>query len=394
MRTNFSEQQRADPEIAEAARIFTTCVHCGFCTATCPTYVLLGDELDSPRGRIYLIKSMLETGAPANDTLVTHIDRCLSCLACMTTCPTGVNYKNLVDYARVHIEETYRRPWIDRMFRAALAKILPYPKRFRAMVRLGQVAQYFSFILPRSLRNMLNLLPKIPVSRRYVSPTRSFDSLVKPKIRVALLQGCAQSVIGPQINQASWQLLTEIGCEVLSPPEAGCCGALVHHLGREDESQQQIRNLILAWEAAESLGGKFDYIVVSTSGCGSTIKDWGRLMADDPVFADRAKDFAARCRDLSEIVAMLGLPPHLQNRVHPEGRRIVAWHPPCTLQHGQKIKQMPMDLLRQAGYQPIEIAESHLCCGSAGVYNILQPENCRAIARPQTGQYRTRQAPI
>ncbi|MCX8505851.1 MAG: heterodisulfide reductase-related iron-sulfur binding cluster, partial [Alphaproteobacteria bacterium] len=269
---------------------------------------------------------------------------------------------------------TYRRPWFDRMFRAALAKILPYPKRLRTMMRLGHVARYFSFILPKSLRNMLNLLPKIPARRRYVSPTHFAYAAVKPKLRVALLQGCAQSVIGPHINQASWQLLTEIGCEPVSPPNAGCCGALVHHLGREDESQQQIRDLILAWEEAESQGGKFDYIVVSTSGCGSTIKDWGRLMAHDAVFANRAKDFAARCRDLSEIVAMVGLPPHLQHRPHPEGQRIVAWHPPCTLQHGQKIKQMPMDLLRQAGYQPIEIAESHLCCGSAGVYNILQPE--------------------
>ncbi|MDI9349692.1 MAG: glycolate oxidase subunit GlcF [Candidatus Symbiobacter sp.] len=373
MRSHFTDQQRADPVIAEASRIFTTCVHCGFCTATCPSYQILGDELDSPRGRIYLIKSMLERGEAADKTVVTHIDRCLSCLACMTTCPTEVNYKHLVDHARVHIEKTYRRPVLDRWFRAALAKILPYPKRFRALVRLGQFSRIFSFMMPRKLRGMLALVPSggLPKPFRPENPGRNTQAA---KVRVAVLQGCAQSVVGPEINRATWRLLTEIGCDPVAPPDAGCCGALTHHLGREGESQQQIRELIKAWETAEAVGGTFDYIVVSTSGCGSTIKDWGRLMENDPDFAARAQNFAARCRDLSEIVAALGLPPHLQNRTHPVGRRVVAWHPPCTLQHGQKIKNMPMDLLRQAGYDPIEIGESHLCCGSAGVYNMLQPE--------------------
>ncbi len=366
MQTNFSAEQLADPDTAESAKIIRTCVHCGFCTATCPTYVLLGDELDSPRGRIYLIKDMLENNKPATETVVKHIDRCLSCLACMTTCPSGVNYMHLVDHARHHIEQTYTRPWHERALRRLLATILPHPKRFRLALKGSVMGQPLAGLMPRGLRPMLALAPKrvpkpSPVDRPGVTPADG-----QRLRRVAILSGCAQQVLAPAINEATVRLLARHGCEVVVAKGAGCCGALTHHLGMG--GHDAARANILAW-SREIEGEGLDAIVINASGCGTTIKDYGFMFRDDPELAAPARRISDLARDISEIMVEIGLQP----AVVPTGLR-VAYHSACSLQHGQKVTLAPKALLKAAGFQVLDVPEGHICCGSAGTYNILQPE--------------------
>ncbi|HLF12215.1 MAG TPA: glycolate oxidase subunit GlcF, partial [Gammaproteobacteria bacterium] len=364
MQTRFTARQLEDPQIAASEQILRKCVHCGFCTATCPTYVLLGDELDSPRGRIYLIKDMLENDRPATAPVVQHIDRCLSCLACMTTCPSGVHYQHLIDHARVHVERTFRRPWGDRMLRVMLARILPYPGRFRSALALAAVARPFARLLPVRLRAMLALAPRrIPAS----APWRGAEQAAVPRrARLALLTGCVQSVIAPDINAATIRLLHRAGAEVIAIP--GCCGAIVHHLGRDADAKGLAARLIERLHG-ECMGEGLDAIVVNASGCGTQAKDFGYLFRNDPRLARMAAIVSARTRDVTEILTELGLP----QTVMPSGLR-VAYHSACSMQHGQKLDQPPRDLLARAGYEVKEIPEGHLCCGSAGTYNILQPE--------------------
>ncbi|KQQ81245.1 glycolate oxidase subunit GlcF [Aureimonas sp. Leaf324] len=368
MQTAFSPEALRDPDTAHTEGIVRKCVHCGFCTATCPTYVTLGNELDSPRGRIYLVKEMLENNRPADEKTVTHIDRCLSCLACMTTCPSGVNYMHLVDHARVHIERTYRRPLPDRLIRWLLAKVLPYPGRFRLALqaaRLGRpLAGALDGIKPlKPLAAMLRLapthLPAVPV--RPVAPASAGR-------RVAILAGCAQSVLDPGINAATVRLLGRLGIEVVSPPGEGCCGALVHHMGREDEALGFARRLVDAW-TAEIEGRGLEAIVITASGCGTTIKDYGHMLRLDPAYAEKAARVSALATDVTEYLATLDLP--LPER---PVDAVVAYHSACSMQHGQKIGQAPKVLLAQAGFTVRDVPEGHLCCGSAGTYNILQPE--------------------
>jgi glycolate oxidase iron-sulfur subunit len=367
MQTSFTLVQLADADIAEADKILRACVHCGFCTATCPTYVLLGDELDSPRGRIYLIKDMLEKDRPADARTVKHIDRCLSCLSCMTTCPSGVHYMHLVDQARVHIEETFTRPLPDRLMRDLLALLLPRPMLFRMALAGAALAKPFAKLLPRSLRVMVDLAPaSLPTASAMDTP-QIFPAQGPVRKRVALLTGCAQQVLSPQINEATIRLLTRHGCEVVVAKGAGCCGSLTHHMGLEDQAHTSAKANIAAWLALYDGHGP-DAIVVNASGCGTTIKDYGYMFRTDPLWATPAQRVAAMTRDISEVMTELGIPA-----VAKSGLR-VAYHAACSLQHGQKVTREPKALLAAAGFQVLDVPEGHLCCGSAGTYNLLQPE--------------------
>ena len=366
MQTQFSAAQLADPETKNSEKILRTCVHCGFCTATCPTYVLLGDELDSPRGRIYLIKDMLEKDRPATERDVKHIDRCLSCLSCMTTCPSGVNYMHLVDHARHHIERTYRRPWPQRVQRGLLNFVLPRPGLFRLSLHASRIAKPIARILPRSLRTMLDLAPaRVPPASACDRPQVFAAERVRTR-RVALLTGCAQRVLSPHINEATVRLLTRHGCEVVVARGAGCCGALTHHLGMDGRAYARAN--IEAW-SREIAGGGLDAIVVNTSGCGTTVKDYGHMFRTDPALAEPARVVSALARDVSELMEEIGLAEPIRST----GQR-VAYHSACSLQHGQRVTRAPKLLLQAAGFIVLEPAEGHLCCGSAGTYNLLQSD--------------------
>ena len=374
MQTNFTEAQLAVPEIARANKILRACVHCGFCTATCPSYQVLGDELDSPRGRIYLIKEMLESGRPADARTVKHIDRCLSCLACMTTCPSGVDYMHLIDHARAHVERTYRRPWHDRALRWMLSRIVPYPMRFRLALGGAKLARPFARLIPDArLRAMIAMAPRqIPPVSRNDDP-QVFPAKGPRQMRVALLTGCAQKALDTDINDATIRLLRRLGCEVVVARGMGCCGALTHHMGRVEESHAQAAANIRAWMAEKAAGG-LDAIVINTSGCGTTVKDYRVMFEGDPLAAEAAEVSALAC-DITELLARIGLPQGAD-----KGLR-VAYHAACSLQHGQLVKSAPKDLLRQAGFEVVEPADSHLCCGSAGTYNLLQPEISAELKR-------------
>jgi glycolate oxidase iron-sulfur subunit len=363
LQTTFTAEQLRDPDTAASNQVLRTCVHCGFCTATCPTFVLLGDELDSPRGRIYLMKDMLESGRPATAEVVKHVDRCLSCLSCMTTCPSGVNYMHLVDHGRRYIEETYTRPWPDRLLRAVLGRVLPSPGRMRWALAAARLAKPFRAWLPDiRLRAMLDLAPATLPPRHPVQGLHPAQG--ERRGRVVLLAGCAQQVLAPSINDATIRLLTRLGYEVVVPPEAGCCGALTHHMGQHDPAMAAARANIAAWSAQDGL----DAILINTSGCGTTVKDYGFMFRNEPE-AEQAAAVSALAADISEFIARIGYTP---TRDAPG--LTVAYHAACSLQHGQKVLAAPKTLLRTAGFTVVEPAEGHLCCGSAGTYNIMQPE--------------------
>jgi glycolate oxidase iron-sulfur subunit len=393
MQTTFTLAQLADPGVAESEKILRACVHCGFCTATCPTYVLLGDELDSPRGRIYLIKDMLEQDRPATADVVKHIDRCLSCLACMTTCPSGVHYMHLVDHARAHIETTYRRPLIDRVLRAVLARVLPDNGLFRRALAAARLARPFAGVFAglglAPVAAMLRLAPaRLPARSTEAGRYRPSSNLeTRPgqargaatrRGRVALLSGCVGPVIAPSINAAAIRLLTRHGIEVVVAEE-GCCGSLEHHMGRESAALEAARRRIDAW-TAEIEGDGLDAILVTASGCGTTIKDYGFMLRGDRAYADKAARVSRLAMDVSEYLDRLELSP---------GRAaaglVVAYHSACSLQHGQKIGRVPKELLSKMGIVVKDVPEGHLCCGSAGIYNILQPELARRLRDRKVG---------
>ncbi|GAC1348274.1 MAG: glycolate oxidase subunit GlcF [Acetobacteraceae bacterium] len=375
MQTTFTAEQLKDPAIQSSNQVLRTCVHCGFCTATCPTFVLLGDELDSPRGRIYLIKDMLESGRPATEEVVRHVDRCLSCLACMSTCPSGVNYMHLVDHARTYIEQTYRRPWHERMMRDVLAAVLPRPGLFRLALLGARAARPLRALLPRRgtlatrLRAMLDLAPGgLPPASVMQSP-QTHPAETRRRGRVALLTGCAQSVLDPAINEATIRLLTRLGIEVVIAEGVGCCGALTHHMGKHEMAMRSARAAIEGWTRAIEHDG-LDAIIINTSGCGTTVKDYGFMFRTEPSpWRERAERVSALAKDITEYVATLDYAP-----VRPAPGLRVTYHAACSLQHGQRVLDAPKQLLRQAGFAVAEAAESHLCCGSAGTYNLVQPE--------------------
>ncbi|MCT4656834.1 MAG: heterodisulfide reductase-related iron-sulfur binding cluster [Cohaesibacter sp.] len=396
METNFSLEQLRDDGLAEAEKILRTCVHCGFCTATCPTYVLMGDELDSPRGRIYQIKDMLENDKPAGPQLVKHVDRCLSCLACMSTCPSGVHYMHLVDHARAHINRTYKRPFADRLIRIILQTVLPYPSRFRFALLGAKLGKPFAGLikavagssqLGKRLGAMLALAPGRIEGPNTHSLPGSFPAIGESKIktdapkdkdgeprkrlskRVALLTGCAQPVLDSGINGATIELLNRLGYEVVLAQGEGCCGALVHHMGEEDQAHTQARANIEAWSREIDAGG-LDAILITTSGCGTTVKDYGYMFRNDPLLKDKAAIVSDLARDISQFLEEINLPKPEKKLP----RLTVAYHSACSLQHGQQVKTAPKTLLSRAGLRVKDVPEGHLCCGSAGVYNIMQPD--------------------
>jgi glycolate oxidase iron-sulfur subunit len=366
MQTAFSPEQLETPRIAEANTILRKCVHCGFCTATCPTYVLLGDELDSPRGRIYLIKNMLESGQPATPETVKHLDRCLSCLSCMTTCPSGVHYMHLIDEARAHVEETYKRPLFERLLRNVLAYTMPRPVLFRLSLIGARIASPLAPLArsfgAKRIAALLGLVPKpMPTPERFGQPG-IYPAEGLSKGRVALLMGCVQSVLDPGINAATIRLLTRLGFEVVVSGEESCCGSLTHHMGKEEDALARARRSIDQWIRAE-----VDAVIVTASGCGTTIKDYGHMLRLDPAYAEKAKEVSARAKDITEFLIAQDLP-------EARGGLKLAYHSACSMQHGQKLRTEPQKLLRRAGFSVMEVPEGHLCCGSAGTYNILQPE--------------------
>ena len=367
MQTFFKPDQLIDPDFKRSNEILRACVHCGFCTATCPTYQVLGDELDSPRGRIYLIKDMLENNRIPDARTVKHIDRCLSCLACMTTCPSGVHYMHLIDHARAYINDHYKRPWHDRALRWVLAQVIPYPTRFRLALLGAKIARPFVRFVPDArLRAMISMAPKQvpPVSRN--DDPQSFAPIAPKKKRVALMTGCAQRALNTDINDATIRVLRRFGCEVVVPKDQGCCGALTHHMGKVDASHASAEANIRAW-MAEINGEGLDAIVINTSGCGTTVKDYGHMFRDTPL-AQEAATISALAKDISEVLVDLDLPKGDDKDM------TIAYHAACSLQHGQKIKDHPKTLLKHAGFRVAEPRDPHLCCGSAGTYNLLQPE--------------------
>ncbi len=392
MQTSFTLAQLADPDVAEAEKILRACVHCGFCTATCPTYVLLGDELDSPRGRIYLMKDMLENDRPASAKLVKHIDRCLSCLSCMTTCPSGVHYMHLVDQTRTRIEESYTRPWPERVLRVLLAYLIPRPRLFRFAL-LGAWYAKAGLLLLKPLARHMGLRealaldrgpPTASLLRRIAAlfdltpgPARPPSRVDRPQVfaavgprraRVALLSGCAQQVLAPEINEATVRLLTRHGVEVVVAEGAGCCGSLTHHMGLEATALASAKSNIAAW-TRELEGEGLDAVIINASGCGTTVKDYGYMLRSDADWAAPAARIAALAKDITEFMAGVGLTAPVRSA----GLK-VAHHSACSMQHGQQIRQQPKDLLTAAGFSVYDVPEGHLCCGSAGTYNILQPE--------------------
>ncbi len=374
MQTNFSPEQLATPRIKLADDILRKCVHCGFCTATCPTYVLLGDELDSPRGRIYLIKEMFEGGKKASTETTKHLDRCLTCLSCMTTCPSGVDYMHLVDEARAHVQETHQRGLLDRLTRAVLAVVLPYPKRFSLALKAARLAKPFLGLFAGLMRfhkpvaAMLALVPGKLDKPGPLARTGVHSPDEKPIGRVALLAGCANSVLEPSINEATVRVLNRAGIEVVIPPAVGCCGALEHHLGMEQQTHGKVKNNVDAW-LAEINGEGLDAIIINASGCGTTVKDYGHMLRLDADYAEKAKTVSALTRDITEYLADI----QIGDFSNPNPMR-VTYHSACSMQHGQKIKTLPKQLLGKAGFEVVDVPEGHLCCGSAGVYNILQSE--------------------
>ncbi len=372
MQTNFTAEQLLDPNLKEAERILRTCVHCGFCTATCSTYVLDGDERDSPRGRIYLMKDMFEGNKPASGVVQHHVDRCLSCLSCMTTCPSGVDYMHLVDLARTHIEKTGTRPLKERLLRSVLAYVVPYPDRFRRAVQLSALGRPFVPLMRRiglkELAAMIELAPRtLPKSSKYEGPGAA-EPVQDRRARVIMLAGCAQQVLRPAINDATIRLLARAGVQVTVSAGAGCCGALTHHMGKEDESHVAVKRNVDAW-SKEIAKAPVDAIIINASGCGTTVKDYGHMLRGDPEYAARAAQISALTRDVTEFISSYDLgPPKRWSSLK------VAYHSACSLQHGQQVTAEPKALLKKAGYSVVDVPEGHICCGSAGTYNILQPE--------------------
>ena len=378
METHFSKQQLKDKDNKSSEKILRKCVHCGFCNATCPTYQLLGDELDGPRGRIYLIKDMLENNKPANEKIVKHIDRCLSCYSCMTTCPSGVNYMHLIDHGRSHIEKTYKRPFTERLVREILSKTLSRSINFRIISILTQFLKPFTFILPKKIKEIITFMPlkfpkkTLPKLKVYPAHKRK-----KPVARVALLVGCVQKVVSPQINEATIRLLNRHGIEVVVPKNIQCCGSLDHHLGKSTSALQSFKKNISIWYD-EYLKNGLDAIISNTSGCGTTLKDYGFLLRDDDKFKKKAKKISELTKDITEYIDE-NVKLNFMVKSSNEKKYRIAYHSACSMQHGQKVHNEPLNLIKKTGNEVFEIPEGHICCGSAGTYNLLQTEIAKKL---------------
>ena len=393
MRTAFTAEQLADPHVADAERQLRTCIHCGFCTATCPTYTLLGDERDSPRGRIGLIQHMLESKAPPTTETVLHLDRCLSCLGCRSACPSGVDYSALIDVARAHIEKNYRRPLMERLFRSFVLFVLMRPAVFGVLSAASHVAAPF---LPGKLGTMAK---KGRVRRRPAQPAPIAATSAAAR-RVLLVPGCVQRALAPSIDAAAIRVLARQDMKLETLKTVECCGSLAYHLGKADIAKTYARRLIEAFEEA-SKTGEVDAVLITASGCGSFLKDMGRVFADDPAWHARAQAFAAKVKDFTELAAPVAAPPPPSVPPPRAGEErsgvrdlLVAYHPPCSLQHGQRIQGRGERLLAAAGFRLAPIPDAHLCCGSAGSYSVLQPEISDALRAHKLGAIHTTGATV
>jgi len=367
MQTVFSPDQLKDKTNKSVEQIVRKCVHCGMCNATCPTYQLLGDELDGPRGRIYLIKDMLENNKPANEKIVEHLDRCLSCYSCMTTCPSGVNYMHMIDHGRSYIEKTYSRPIFQRIFRSLLSIVLPNPKIFKFLAWSVNIVRPISFIFPEFIKNSMKLMPaKLPKKTLKDQKVYPVDK-DKQIARVALLTGCVQREISPEINESTIRLLNRHNVEVVVLPEINCCGSLDHHMGKDNAAHALFKKNINLWYD-EYLNNGLTAIISNTSGCGTTLKDYGFIFRDDKELKKKAKKISELTKDISEF-----LDKNIKLNFKGSDKTYkIAYHSPCSMQHGQKVHQQPIDLIKRTGNEVLNIPEGHLCCGSAGTYNILQ----------------------
>jgi len=354
MRTHFSPSQLTNPHLAAAEENLRACVHCGICTATCPTYVLLGDERDGPRGRIVMMQQMLEENATPSPETVLHVDRCLSCLACRSACPSSVDYARLVDASRIHIQTRYRRPMGDRLLRWLIAKLLPRP----GLMRLSLAFAPLGRLLPGRLGAMARMSAK-QKRRRSAAPVTPMPTVTR---RVAIMPGCAQAVLAPEIDEAVARVLARRGIVLVPLAGAGCCGSLVHHLGRSEDAKAWARRAIEAFEQAKDC----EAVLITATGCSAYLKDLEHVFAGDPVWQPRAAAFAAKAQDFLELATAQSAAPTRRLRV--------AWQAPCSLQNGLKLADAGRALLAGSGFDVLDIAEGHLCCGSAGSYSILQPE--------------------
>ncbi|MBM3281058.1 MAG: glycolate oxidase subunit GlcF [Candidatus Handelsmanbacteria bacterium] len=379
MRTAIPPALRQDPEVLASEKVLRTCVHCGFCNATCPTYLLSGNELEGPRGRIYLIKNLLEGETVPSPQTLDHLDHCLGCLACETTCPSGVVYSRLLEAARPRLEARVERPLVQRLLRGLLLRLLPHPGRFRLSLRLAGLGRLARPLLPATWRHLLEMAPgHLPAPSRLATPG-VHPAQGERRARVLLLIGCAQQVLGPQINDAALRLLTRLGVEVVIPGGSGCCGALTFHMGERKQSLGMMRRTVEDWHR-ELERDPLDAIALSTSGCATAVKEYGHLFRHDPALGPKAAAVVPLVKDISEVVLQLGL-----GKVLAMPRLKVAYHDACSLQHGQRIKDPPRRLLREAGFEVVEVPEAHLCCGSAGTYNLLEPEFARPLLERKAG---------
>lgn len=380
MQTHFTTEQLNDPSIARADSILRACVHCGFCTATCPTFVLTGDERDSPRGRIWMMRELLENPESASSDTGYHLDRCLGCLSCTTTCPSGVDYPHLLDIGRAKMAERIKRPWADRQMRRLLAWVIPHAGRFHFMMRLARIGRLFRWAMPYGLQRMLDKVPSSIPAR--IDPVGSKDAVYSPKEkllrRVGMLVGCASRALEPEINDATIRLLNRLGVEVRVYAQVHCCGALAHHIGEIKQAEASVHMAVERWYDAIS-SGEVDAIITTASGCGTMVKDYGEMLRDDPEWAERASMVSAASFDISELLGQLDWTkllsqPEARANADAVAETRLAYHSACSLQHGQKIHALPKQLLKMAGFMVVEPRDGHLCCGSAGVYNLLQPD--------------------
>jgi len=380
METKFSEKQLKDQDNKSSEKILRKCVHCGFCNATCPTYKLLGDELDGPRGRIYLIKDMLENNKPANDKIVKHIDRCLSCYSCMTTCPSGVNYMHLIDHGRSHIEKTYKRPFKDRFMRNFLSIVLSNSFNFKLIAILTLFLKPIRFLFPKKINEMISIMPiKFPKKTLSTMRVYSAQKKKKPVARVVLLTGCVQKVISPQINEATIRLLNRHDIEVVVPKNINCCGSLNHHLGKSNLANLTFRNNISIWYD-EYIKNGLDAIISNTSGCGTMLKDYGFIFRSNKDFKKKAKKISDLTKDITEYLDE-NVKLNFITKSKSEKKYRIAYHSACSMQHGQKIHKQPINLIKKTGNEVFDIPEGHLCCGSAGTYSLLQNDIAKELLK-------------
>lgn len=370
MRTNISAQALTDPAVSLSNDIIRTCVHCGICLSHCPTYQVRHDENDSPRGRIILVRNLLENDRAPDEKTVKHLDRCLTCLACEAICPSGVQYSKLIAHGREHVEKTYRRPLLQRAMRSMLTVLLPNPRLFKIGLLLGRLARPAQAFLKGPLGAMLKVTPtRFQLVSGEPRGRQVFPAVGKRRARVCLLSGCVQKVLEPSINEATIRLLQRHGVEVVIASGSGCCGAVAEHMGLPGKSLPFVKANIDAWLSEQDQPGGLDAIIINASGCGTSVKAYAHALRDEPGWKDKAARVSGLAKDITEFMTTIGLKPP---QTLPGLR--VAYHAACSMQHGQHIVKQPIDLLQRAGFEVVQPADSFMCCGSAGVYNILQPE--------------------